>query len=55
MNNWRKIACVLLLAMVFGSLLDELRFRQHRSPKDKKAWIEWRDRYIPAANGRNVA
>ena len=55
MKNWRKLVCMLVLAMIFSSLLDELRSRRLQSPKDWKAWIEWRDTYIPAANARNVA
>jgi hypothetical protein len=55
MNNWKNLMCGLMLVMIFGSTLDRLRFRQHQSPSDMRAWIEWRDTYIPAANGRNVA
>ena len=53
--SWRSWWCALVLAMIFSSQLNELRFRRHRSLHDWRAWTEWRDTYIPPANGRNVA
>ena len=55
MNILHRLFCVALVAMVFGSLLNDLRCRKYQSPEDLRVWIEWRDTYIPPTDARNVA
>ena len=55
MSKYRRMLCILLLAVIFSSTLDQLRSQRLQSGADWKAWIEWRDTYIPAAHARNVA